>query len=209
MPRNHYAILRKTAHEVAEKWPKSRAATRKETEEEHMRYDNATSAFIADVQRNNPLIGREMIEDPMPFGIRLMFRTCHIASLVVRQDGASVEELVDLLRAPGSFDPIETLLRQGKQVTYFAEVALGLAPTYGPVHVDYQDRWSVKDNALSVPTINQITQDARHQLTERGLRPSGGICPAHRSKIVEPLFRDIVTICGRDENLFERSLTEK
>lgn len=209
MSRNHYASLRKTAHEIAEMWPASRAATRKETEEEHMRYDNATRVFIADIQRKNPLIGTEMTQGPMPFGIRLMFRSCHIASLVARQDNASVEELVDVLRNPASFNTLETLLHQGKHITDLAETALGLTPTYDPVHADYQDKWSITGNVLSVPTIGQITEDARHQLEERGCKPSNGICPAHRAKIVEPLFQDIVTICERDKNLFERSITEK
>ncbi|HEY1085257.1 MAG TPA: hypothetical protein VGE34_00840 [Candidatus Saccharimonadales bacterium] len=205
MSKNHYAVLRATSQQVAETWPRSRSATRKPADE-FLRYNGANDALITDIQRANPLIGREVVKPPMPHGTAVLFRYCHIASLVGREDSTSTEELVEVLRNPESFATLELLLTQDNKTTRRMETELGLVPLYYPAEPESYEKWTIQDGALKVPEINLLKTKAQLDCIDQGHEIAERVCLAHRAKIIEPLFQSVVTICGRDENLFDRSL---
>lgn len=206
MPARHYMLLNQLAKQSADSWPAYRVETAA-PEADFLRYNAATEALVTEIASATPL-GSEVIREPTPHGIAILFRYCHIASLLAAKDGASGDELAFALNQEVSFEPLNELLESPRKVTSRAETELGLTPKMYPVGDYALSKWSYGDEAVSVPDLRLIMLEAQYDAAIQGHEVMNGSCPANKAKIMRPLFSSVIQICTTDTNLFERSLAE-
>ena len=203
MPKHRFADLTRAVERAAKNWPQQRPATNDPQPFE--RYNIAAKRLVEDVEMSEPLTGKEMTRRPAPFGIRMMFRTCYIASVVAKNDNMDIGSLVDAMRDPHSFDILDNLQQTSAFVADRAEETMGLIPTDRAIADHRLERWSFTDGALTYDDASGLIEDTRWRMMQP---KANGECPLRRAKQDRPLFAAVVQICERDQNLFQRSLSE-
>lgn len=203
MPRYHFAKLKQRAEQAADSWPHQRPTTAMKSEE-FRRYDAAASHLLLDIQRSEAMTGHELIKQPAPVGVAILFRTCLIAAMVARRENTPVEELVGMLRSDSSFDTIETLVSTDNPVAVSIANQIGIRPIDQPVDELSLDNWFLTGDSFVFDNLASVSAETENAL---GKAAPDAMCPAHKAMILRPLFQSAITICERDKNLFKRSLS--
>ena len=187
---------------ASEAWPTKRGATNRP--EAFERYGNASERLSDDVTASKGLTGRELVPDIARFGLRMMFRTCYIASMVAEKDGLSVDELTDVMMNPGSFETLRNIQHLHPTVAERVEEKVGLIPSDRAISRTKLPDWQIGDGVLVHTELDKHIEVAKqHTLSSR----KTGECPFHRKNLNAPVFAAVVAICAHDQNLFKRSLS--
>ena len=198
----HVAEFNDAVQKSAQDWPSSRIVTRRPAQEA-TRYAKAGDLLVTDVLKDNPYWYYDVKEEPPVFGVRVMFRTCYVAATLARQDGKSMDDLSTALGGRRTYSLINRLMATSPIVAEGVEKSIGLFKTYEPLGGDELEGWKLDEDGLSFDNLSEVIEDVKQNVGSKE-----GRCPIHRLNLQKKIFPAIMNICERDENLFQRSLSE-
>lgn len=198
----HLAQFNRALETSAAHWQRRRGLTA-QPDDEHQRYNAAAALVKKDILVANPLSADTLAGQLPIFGVQILFRTCYIGALLAKDHGASSGELAEALRADSTVDTLGTIMKSSPVLAGNLESGVGMILTGEPIDPDKKAGWRLTESGLSNTQLDQIrTESIGLPDPRKGI----GECPVSRAKMTSAMLASIVTICERDDNLFERSL---
>ena len=208
---NHFITYAQTATEVAAAWPTHIDATA-EPSEEQFRYNTAAEIFSTRILEANASLPDQFSSPGILFGHKTLLRYCQLAARLSRQEDTPKDELLTLLRHDKSFESLSTIATQPNTIAMRVETYYQIDGHNFRLNDSATDKTTLSDGFFNLLDIDRVVEEKRRlaRLNEAPIAhyETRG-CAAHKKKVLQSLYLAAVTICDRDENLFDRSLAEK
>lgn len=191
--------------EIANSWPAVHPATAAPVRE-HVRY-NAVSETVSDaIKTIHPATSEKLVSDSARFGLKIVLRYCLMAAHLAKEREYSLDQLAELLHDPRSGETLGMIAEHPLPVVRPVEKHFGLKPVSYPVDDSRLIEMNIGGGFVDLVGLERVVSDIEESLASKGEEIPSTDCGAHRNHALQPIYRNLVLICLRDENLFSRTL---